>query len=175
MNTNELSALCGIGLIAAAVFQFTSAFADEDQPIEVSGEIDGEAITWQIERDTRAPSVVFSTITPGTHQFRINAYRDDRFRREGSLSLDLLISDGEVRSVDLLFFPFSPQHPRFSYGDDHGTGEITLHSLDIHSNSAHLVASFSGELHYHQSPRTQPISHRTRQISLSINVTALRE
>lgn len=174
MNRFRLMPSSGIAiifLISTAVV----AGADEQARFDITGWIDREETTWIIQSDHRTPSAVFSTIRPGLHQFRIHAYSNERYRREGSVYLELVIRDGEVSSTQIQFFPFAPLHPRFSFGQDHGTGQLTLHSLEIEAGNAHLVASFAGELYYHQSPNTQPIPHRTRPMRIDIDLVAVRD
>jgi|GEM_PF-5119392 len=163
-------------LLLMTILPFSLAiFADSETDFDISGWIDGEARTWIVQKDALTPSAVFSTLMPGSHQFHINAYRDQRFGREGSLYLEIMIQNGEVQSAQIQYFPFAPRHPRFSFGPDHGTGQLTVNSLNMESGRAHLSASFAGELHYHQSANTRPIPHRTRPIRINIDLTAVRD
>jgi hypothetical protein len=151
------------------------AEAGEPQQATITGTIDGEEMSWQLQTDQRAPSAVFTSLATGTHRFHINAYSNERHVRKDSIELELLITDGEVRSAELLYFPFPRSHPRFSFGSNHGTGTINIDSLMIESGQALLSARFEGELYYHQSVNTSPIPHRTRAASLQFDVTAVRE
>lgn len=153
----------------------SSVRADDEATGDITGWVDGEASTWIVQHDSTTPSAVFTTLTPGLHQIRIHAYENERFSREGSLYLEIVIQDGDVYSTQIHYFPFPPRHPRFSYGPDHGSGQLTLHSLDVQADRARLSASFAGELHYHQSPNTRPIPHRTRPIRINIDLSAVRD
>ncbi len=153
------------------------ALAEDNDPGQsiITGTIDSEEMRWQLQTDQRAPSAVFTSLATGAHRFHINAYSNERHVRKDSIELELLISDGEVRSAELLYFPFPRSHPRFSFGSNHGTGTISIDSLTIESGQARISARFEGELYYHQSVNTSPIPHRTRAASLQFDVTAVRE
>ena len=116
---------------------------------------------------------VFDAVA-GSHIVRITGYRDSSFAREQSLSVELLIVNDEVSSATVRYFPFPPLHPRFSYGEDHGSGSITLEAFGPEARTAR-IAFQSGELYYHQSPNTQPIAQRTVPVKLSADLTALRD
>lgn len=152
-----------------------SAVANDEPAGEITGWIDGEATSWITQQDAIRPSAVFSTLTPALHQFRIHAYENERFSREGSIYLELTIRDGQIGASQIHYFPFAPRHPRFSFGPDHGTGQVTLHSLDIQPDGARISASYAGELYYHQSPNTRPIPHRTRPLRINIELVAARD
>lgn len=149
--------------------------ADDESTGDITGWVDGEPSTWIVQRDVARSSAVFSTLSPGLHQFRIHAYANERFSREESLYIELVVRDGEISSAQIHYFAFPPRYPRFSFGPDHGTGQLTLHSLNVQPGQAHLSASYAGQLFYHQSPNTQPIPHRTRPMRININLTAVRD
>jgi hypothetical protein len=151
------------------------AAADEEINADVSGWVAGEATSWLTQQDALRPSAVFSTLTPGNHQFRIHAYQNERFSREGSLYIELAIRDGDIHASQIHYYPFTPLYPRFSFGPDHGTGQLTLHSLEVETHTARITASFAGQLHYHQSSNTRPISQRTRPLRINIDLTAMRD
>ncbi|TVQ28995.1 MAG: hypothetical protein EA370_15865 [Wenzhouxiangella sp.] len=169
----DLTRLCLLILIMTSA----QAMAQEDtnEHFDITGWIDGEPASWILQADRINPSAVFSTPAPGTHQFRIHAYQDERFRREGSLYLELIIQGDTVQAVDVQLFPFGPRYPRFSFGSDHGTGQLTLEALEVEPRTARLSARFAGQLYYHQSPNTRPIPHRTRPIRIQIDLTAYRD
>ncbi len=164
-------------LLVTMSYTAVSVLAESSEPLQatITGTIDGEEMSWQLQTDRRVPSAVFTSLTPGTYRFHINAYSNERYLRNGSLELELLVADGEVRSSELLYFPFQRSHPRFSFGSDHGTGTISIDSLTIEPGQARLNARFEGELYYHQSVNTRPISQRTRAASLQFDLTAVRE
>lgn len=170
MHAKSRSLLAIIILLIAS-----SAAAEEERPADISGSVAGETMTWMTQQDSLTPSAVFSTLTPGTHQIRIHAYRDRRFSREGSLFIEFDVRNGEIQSPRIHYYPFPPLYPRFSFGPDHGTGQLTLHSLDIQAGQARVTASFAGELHYHQSINTRPISQRVRPIRINIDLAAVRD
>lgn len=164
-------------LMATLAYMAIPVLATDSGPQQavIKGTLGGEEMSWQLQTDQRVPSAVFTSLTPGTHQIHINAYSSERYLREGSIELTLLIADGEVRSAEILFFPFPRLYPRFSFGSDHGTGTVSIDSLTFDANHARLSARFEGELYYHQSVNTRPISQRTRAASLQFDLTAVRE
>ncbi len=174
MNWFRLALLVGV-VFSIGLFDSKKAFAEDGEQAGITGWVDGNEYAWIVKKDRLSPSAVFSNITPGVHQFRIHAYENDRFHRENSLYLELVIRDTELTSAQLLYFPFAPRYPRFSFGDDHGTGQLTLNSLEIKADKAYLSASYAGQLYYHQSPNTQPIAQRTRPMRINIELIADRE
>lgn len=147
----------------------------EPLPAFVSGQIDGESMQWVVKVEPPNPSAVFSTLLPEMHNFRISGYADDRFARKDSITIDFELRDGEVQDPKILYFPFAPLHPRFSFGDDHGNGELVIDSIRIESMAAHIEGHFSGQLFYHQSPNTAPIPHRTVDAEFEFSVVARRQ
>lgn len=164
-------------LIAAIVLVFGQlAVSAQEEPREfISGQIDGESTQWVVQSKPPNPSVVFSTLLPEMHSFRITGYADERFAREGSLTIEFNLRNGEVQDPQVRYFPFAPLHPRFSFGEDHGNGELTIDSVRIEAVTAHVEGRFSGELYYHQSPNTTPISHRTHDAEIEFSVIATRQ
>lgn len=156
-------------------FGQTAVLAQEEQREFMSGRIGDESIQWLMQTNPSNPSAVFSTLLPDLYNIRISGYADQRFGREGSLIIDFKLRDGEILDPQILYFPFAPRHPRFSFGADHGTGELVVDSVRIESLSVHIKGRFSGELFYHQSPNTTPISHRTQDAEIEFDVVARRQ
>ncbi len=175
-ETKMRTSLTGLSVLMMIMIS-TQAMGEEDTEIEnrITGWIDGEPATWVLQTDRLTPSAVFFSPTHDTRQFHIHAYQDERFRREGSLYLELTIREDSVDVVSLHYFPFSQLHPRFSFGSDHGSGQLTLDSLVVEPRNARLAARFSGQLYYHQSPNTDPIVHRTLPMRIQLDLTAYRE
>jgi hypothetical protein len=174
MNWSKLALLIGM-VFGFWSFDSTKAFAEEENQAGITGWVDGSEFAWIVKKDRLSPSAVFSNVTPGVYQFRIHAYENERFHRENSIYLELVVRDGELTSSQLLYFPFAPRYPRFSFGQDHGTGQLTLNSLEIKGDKAHISASYAGRLYYHQSQNTRPIEHRTRPMRINIELIADRD
>lgn len=162
------------GVLLAMLYASGLAAQDEDAEY-IRGTIDGEAVEWMVHRMPPHASAAFSTLLPGLHSFRISGYTDGRFSREGSVSIDFTLRDDQVQEPAVLYFPFSPLHPRFSFGSDHGTGELVIESVDINTSDARVKGRYQGELYYHQSPNTQPISRRTAEVDIEFNLVSIRQ
>lgn len=147
---------------------------DQQAGNRIGGTLNGEQSQWQVLNKPPFASAVFSTILPGVHNVRITGYADGRGAREGSITLEFNLRDGEVLDPKLLYFPFSPLHPRFSYASDHGEGKIIIEQFEDQGLSARVKGSFQGTLFYHQSRNTRPISHRTQDLALEFEVIAER-
>ena len=149
--------------------------AQEDEAEYIRGTVDGEAIEWMVLRTPPHTSAVFSTLLPGVQSFSISGYTDERFSREGSVSISFTLNDEQVQSPEVLYFPFNPLHPRFSFGDDHGTGDLVIESVEIDTSGARIQGRYQGQLYYHQSPNTRPISRRTAEAEIEFNLVSIRQ
>jgi len=162
------------GLLLAFLYAGGLAAQEEDAEY-LRGSIDGEAVEWMVHRKPPHASAAFSTLLPGLHSFRITGYTDERFSREGSVSIDFTLSDDQIQEPKVLYFPFNPLHPRFSYGNDHGTGDLVIENVEFDTSGARVQGRYQGELYYHQSPNTQPISRRTAEVEIEFNLISIRQ
>ena len=80
----------------------------------------------------------------------------------------------QAYGTEIRYFPFEPQHPRFSFGSDHGRGDIRIQSFGIEPEFGRINAEISATMFYHQSPNTRPISQRTQDIVLNLDLTLTR-
>ncbi|MGB0513999.1 MAG: hypothetical protein ACPGJE_04060 [Wenzhouxiangellaceae bacterium] len=162
------------GLLLTLLYT-TAMAAQEDDAEYIRGTIDGEVMEWIVHRTPSHTSAVFSTLLPGVHSVSISGYTDDRFSREGSVSISFTLNDERVQEPEVLYFPFNPLHPRFSFGSDHGTGELVIESIEIDTSGARVKGRYQGELYYHQSPNTRPISRRTAEADIEFNLLSVRQ
>lgn len=144
----------------------------------IEGHLDGQPKRWLVSLDRNLPTATLSTIAPGIHRVRINGYRNERFSRAGSVLIEFTLRESDdgwrVHGTEIRYFPFEAQHPRFSFGGDHGRGGVQVQSFEIEPVLARLSAEVSATLFYHQSPNTRPISQHTEEIALDIDLTLIR-
>lgn len=142
---------------------------------ELTGQVDGEEISWRIPSNQSVRTATYTNVVPDVHRISVNAYRDASHSREGSLSMELLARPEGVRVSEIHYFPFSESHPRFSYTREHGEIEFTIDALELDTGTGRLSGQLGAELYYHQSPRTQPIPHRTSRLALEFDIEIIRD
>lgn len=144
----------------------------------IEGHLDRQPKRWVVSLDRSLPTATVSTIAPDVHRVRINGYGSDRFSRAGSVLIEFTLrqNDGswQAYGTEIRYFPFEPQHPRFSFGNDHGRGDIRIQSFGIEPEFGRINAEISATMFYHQSPNTRPISQRTQDIVLNLDLTLTR-
>lgn len=141
----------------------------------LKGSVDDESRTWIVQNDGRHSSAIFTSPSPGVEHVVINAYDDERYARKESLSVELVINAGAIQSTSINYFPFSQSHPRFTLNENFGSGELTLDRIETGPLAATISGNFAGTLFYHQSPRTEPIPHRTRDLEFEFDLELQRE
>lgn len=161
--------------IAFFVLAAAHAAGQEPPATQIEGSVDGQPQTWIVQQEGRHSSAVFTTPSPGVEHVFIDAYTNERHAREGSLSVEFVVSQEGIRSIVINYFPFPRPHPRFTLREDYGSGELTIDRFESGANKARVSGSFAGTLFYHQSPRTEPIPHRTRDLEFAFDLELQRE
>lgn len=164
--------LLAVSLAASA--DLAAQDPEAGQGSRIAGRIDGEAVTWRIPSDESIRAATYTNVVPGVDRITIHAYRDEGHAREGSLSIELFSRQKSVRVTEILYFPFAASHPRFTYTDEYGEVGFNIDRLELGVERGLVAGSLSAELYYHQSPRTQPIPHRTTSIELELDLEIIR-
>lgn len=164
--------LCLLGTIG-----ITTAGSAEDAASDVmhlAGRIDGEDVTWLIPAEVSEQSAAYTAVVPEVHRITIHAYRDDRHAREGSIALEMVARPQGVRVTGIHYFPFSENHPRYTYNERYGQVDVSIERAELGVDQGRLSGHLESELFYHQSPRTQPIPHRTTRVELDFDLKLVR-
>lgn len=142
----------------------------------MTGTVDGEEVRWRVPSNESIRAATYTNIVPGVNRITVNAYRDERHAREGSLAVELVTRpDDGVRVSEVLYFPFAETHPRFSYTSEYGEIDFETDRLDFGVDAGRLAGHLEAELFYHQSANTQPIPHRTSRIELDFDLELTRD
>lgn len=169
-----------LGALVLVMMLGAPASAGAEEPAtppdeELTGRVDGERMSWKIPSNQSVRAATYTNVVPGVHRISVNAYRDASHSREGSLSMELLARPDDVRVAEIHYFPFSESHPRFSYTREHGEIELEIDALELGTDTGRLSGRLDAELYYHQSPRTQPIPHRTSRLALEFDIEIVRD
>ncbi len=172
--------LCAVCLWLLAALTSATALSAEAQAASrdnlMEGTVDGEEVRWRVPSDESIRAATYTNIVPGVHRITVNAYRDERNAREGSLALELVTRPEEgIRVSEILYFPFAETHPRFSYTPQFGEIDFETTGLDFGVDTGRLTGQLEAELFYHQSASTQPIPHRTSRIELDFDLELTRD